>query len=183
MDALREPRLETERLLLRPPTLADAAVITRLANDKEVADGVLSIPHPYTQEDAEAFITRAQESLINGDGYVFAIIRKADQTFLGCMGIHPQYEHKQAEIGYWFGRAYWGQGYATETGKRIVQFGFEALDLNRIHARHFTRNPASGRVMQKMGMRYEGTLRQEILKNGEFLDTACYSILRSEYTP
>ena len=90
-------------------------------------------------------------------------------------------EHDHAELGYWIGVPYWGAGYATEGARAVMQFGFETLSLNRIFASHFSRNPASGRVLQKIGMRYEGTLRRHLKKWDEYIDLECYGVLRSEF--
>lgn len=95
----------------------------------------------------------------------------------------PNEPHRKAEIGYWIGRPYWGQGYATESARAILAFAFNDLGLNKVFAKFFMSNPASGKVMQKIAMTHEGTLRQEVCKWGEFLDVGVYSILRSEYQP
>ena len=89
--------------------------------------------------------------------------------------------HANAEMGYWIGKPYWNQGYGTEAAGGILQYAFEQLDLNRVYAAHFRRNPASGRIMQKIGMTYEGCLRQHIKKWDSFEDMEYYGILRSEY--
>jgi RimJ/RimL family protein N-acetyltransferase len=86
-----------------------------------------------------------------------------------------------AEIGYWIAVPYWGRGYATEAAAEIVRYGFEERNLQRVFACHFTRNPASGRVLQKAGMKYEGTLRQHVRKWDEYVDVAFYGVLRHEY--
>ncbi len=78
------------------------------------------------------------------------------------------------------GRRRWGRGFATEAAKAVVQYGFDRLVLHRIYAEHFTRNASSGRVLQKIGMRHEGTMRQAHKKWGEYLDTELYAILRSD---
>ena len=86
-----------------------------------------------------------------------------------------------AELGYWIGVPYWGRGYATEAAREVVKYGFEKVQLNRIFAAHFKHNPASGKVLQKIGMKYEGCMRQNILKWGDFIDVEVYSILRQEF--
>ena len=86
-------------------------------------------------------------------------------------------------MGYWVGVPFWGQGICTEAARALLGFGFGDLNLNKIHAHHFTRNPASGRVLQKLGMKYEGQLRQHVLKSDRFEDLFSYGILRSEFTP
>ena len=90
--------------------------------------------------------------------------------------------HKTGGIGYWIGKPYWNNGYCTEAAQAVIGFGFEVMGLNRISATHFASNPASGRVLQKAGMKYEGCLRQEYKKSSRYEDMVWYGILRSEYT-
>lgn len=172
----------TERLILRRLELSDAETVRRLAGDPQVADTTLTIPHPYPEGAAEEFIRITHEGLESGKGCIFGIERREDGQLVGVIsitGLHPV--HKRAELGYWIGVPFWGKGYATEATGAIFRLGFEELGLNSIYARFFTRNPASGRVMQKMGMKYEGTMRQAVCKNGQFEDLAYCSILRSEW--
>ena len=88
---------------------------------------------------------------------------------------------RKAELGYWVGKPFWGRGYATEAAGSIVDFGFDQLGLNRITAGHMVRNPASGRVMQKIGMREEGLLKGHVRKWGQFYDVSFYGLVRSDY--
>ncbi|QTA82731.1 GNAT domain-containing protein [Desulfonema limicola] len=85
-----------------------------------------------------------------------------------------------AEMGYWVGIEYWGNGYCTEATKKVLEYGFDTQNLNRIFAYHFGSNPASGRVMKKIGMKYEGCLRQAIKKWGKFEDSVLYGVLKSD---
>lgn len=174
------PILTTERLTLRRLELTDAPVIQRLAGAREVAATTLNIPHPYPAGVAEEFIERAQQDMDEGGSYTFAIARQSNGALIGLIGLHPNIHHA-AEMGYWMGVPFWGQGYATEAAGRVIRFGFEELDLNRIFAAYFAANIASGRVMQKAGMTCEGTMRQHILKWGEYHDVVYYSILREEF--
>lgn len=160
--------------------MSDAAEVQRLAGDREVASTTLLIPHPYADGMAEDWIATHAEQFAAGQQAVFAIVRQADQQLLGAVGLSIKVEHARAEIGYWIGRPYWNQGYATEASAAVVRYGFDALGLNRIFAQHMQRNPASGRVMQKLGMQYEGCLRQHVAKWDVFEDVAVYSILRGE---
>jgi RimJ/RimL family protein N-acetyltransferase len=91
--------------------------------------------------------------------------------------------HRRAELGYWIGVPHWSRGYATEAARAALHYGFETLQLERIFASHFRHNPASGRVLKKLGMRHEGCLRAHILKWGEFVDLEAYGLLRSEFIP
>jgi len=112
---------------------------------------------------------------------MFAIERKEDGALVGAVGLRLEREHDRAELGYWIGVPYWGNGYATEAGKAVLRHGFEVEGLNRIYAFHFTNNPASGRVLQNIGMTFEGKRRAHTLKWGEYLDNEGYGILRSEW--
>jgi RimJ/RimL family protein N-acetyltransferase len=176
------PTLTTERLILREFGLSDAPAVQRLAGDREVASTTLNIPHPYLDGMAEAWINTNQGLFERGEGVTFAITRRADGQLLGAIGMmDTNSPHVRAEMGYWIGVPYWGQGFCTEAGRALLAYGFDELGLNRIFARHLSRNPASGRVMQKLGMQYEGCQRQHVLKWGVFEDMKTYGILRSEY--
>lgn len=170
--------INTARLTLRRFTAADAANVQRLAGAREVAQGTLLIPHPYPDGAAEAWIAAQREKLEKGD-HSFAI--EADGQLAGAIGLHIEREHQRAEIGYWIGVPFWGRGYATEAARAVVQFGFETQSLNRVFAFHFAHNPASGRVLAKIGMRHEGTLRQHLRKWDAFVDLEMYGVLREEW--
>ena len=96
------------------------------------------------------------------------------------MGLEISEQDQHAELGYWVGRTYWGQGICTEAAAAVVKFAFEDLALHKVHAHHMTRNPASGRVLQKVGMLQEGVLRSHVRKKGVFEDIAFYGILRTD---
>ena len=97
------------------------------------------------------------------------------------MGLELEPENERAELGYWIGKPYWNRGYATEAAKAVVAYSFEVLKLNRIYAYHFTRNPASGRVLEKIGMRYEGYRRQHTKRWENFEDSMGYGMLKADY--
>lgn len=175
------PTLETVRLILRPFTLADAPDIQRLAGEPDVASTTRNIPHPYADGVAEQWIRTHQEQFEQGRLVNFAIVRRADDLLLGAIGLQINPLDGHGELGYWIGKPYWNHGYCTEAAQAVVRYGFEVLGLQRIHAAYLTRNPASGRVMQKLGMIYEGCLRQHVKKGEVFEDLALYGILRSEY--
>src|SRR5919108_378037 len=137
----------------------------------------LRIPHPYTIGMAEDWISTHQEAYERGVLVNFAIVRRTDQALIGCIGLDLDPHHANAEMGYWIGLPFWNQGYCTEAAQAVIQYGFEVLKLHRIHASYMARNPASGRIMQKIGMTYEGCLRQHIQKWGAFEDIVVYGIL------
>lgn len=174
--------ISTERLLLRDYTLADAPALHHLVGAREIALNTLRIPHPYPEGEAERWIS-THDALREKGELPFAITLRGSGELVGTVGLHHSREgHDSAELGYWIGVPYWGRGYATEAAAAAVKFGFEELKLNRIFASYFTRNAASGRVLQKIGMRHEGTMRQHLKKWDEYVDVECYAILRSEYS-
>lgn len=173
-------QLETERLLLRPLLHQDLATICEYMQDVDIYHNTLLIPYPYRQEDAESFLAMVYEQYTRASDYVFAMVAITDSRFIGVISLHLL-PHAKGEVGYWLGKPHWNQGYMTEALQRVIEFGFTDLDLQRVQATHFTRNPASGRVMQKAKMTYEGTLRHWYHKDGEPLDVCMYSVLRGEY--
>lgn len=174
------PTLYTERLILRPYTIWDADDLQKIINDKDIASTMMTIPYPYTLEDAIEWLSQRDEKFEETGSPEFAITHR-DEYFIGGLGLRINKEHKNAEIGYWIGKSYWGKGYCTEAARAVVKYGFEVLKLNRVYATHMTRNPASGRVMQKIGMKHEGHLRQHRKKLDKFEDMELYGILRIDY--
>lgn len=175
------PALQTARLVLRPFVLADAPRVKELAGAREIAD-TTSMPHPYPDGAAEAWIATHAQAFAEGKGLALAVALKND-LLIGCVslnGISSQHQH--AEIDYWIGNDYWGKGYCTEAAFEIVRFGFERLGLHRIFGHCLRRNPASARVMQKIGMTYEGCMRQHVLRWGEFENMEIYGLIREGFT-
>jgi [ribosomal protein S5]-alanine N-acetyltransferase len=169
--------LQTERLTLRTYALSDIPALLPLIGAREVAATTLRIPHPYTESDARDFIARTQEGLLSGSDLRLGIVVRESNTLCGGVGLRIEGDHRRAELGYWIGVPYWGNGYATEAASAVVKYGFETLRLYRIFASHFANNPASAKVLRKIGMRHEGCLRAHVLKWGEFLDLEMYGML------
>jgi ribosomal-protein-alanine N-acetyltransferase len=176
----KQPVLFSARLVLRPLSSDDASIVHKLVAEREIASTTLNIPFPYEDGMAEAWIATHEPAWQRGEIATFAITEPSE-GLVGAIGLTIDQKNQRAEAGYWIGLPFWGRGYATEALSEIIAFGFTQLNLNRIHASHFTRNPASGRVMIKAGMRFEACLRQHVVKWGQFEDIAAYSILRSEY--
>ena len=174
------PELSTERLLLRPFAMTDAPAVKVLAGAAEVAATTL-VPHPYPDGAAEAWIASHGELAARGERIDWAIERRADRVLLGVVGLGLVAPHRRGAIGYWLGTPFWNQGYATEACRRVVGFGFAELGLHRIEGPFFPRNAASARVLEKVGMRYEGTLRGHVLRGDAFEDVAMYAILDDEW--
>ncbi|WP_028610233.1 GNAT family N-acetyltransferase [Paenibacillus harenae] len=175
------PDLYTERLFLRLLEQNDAEAIERLINDYGVARTTLNIPYPYPKGSAVPFIQRRTEAAANGDGYSFAVIDRESGTFMGSIGMNIDKNHHRAELGYWLGAQFWNNGYMTEAVRRVVQFGFLELGLNKVSAAAMTGNPASSSVMKKIGMQYEGTFRQHFIKWGQYEDIGYFGILRKDF--
>jgi [ribosomal protein S5]-alanine N-acetyltransferase len=177
----QQPSIGTDRLLLRPFTLADAGSVQALAGAPEVAATTLLIPHPYPDGGAEAWIETHAPGYASGEMVLFAIVDRQGGQLLGAIGLTLALLHARGELGYWIGVPFWNRGYATEAAAAVLRFGFEGLKLARIFAHHFSRNSASGRVMQKLAMSHEGRLRQHVRKWDRFEDLEVYGLLRAEW--
>jgi ribosomal-protein-alanine N-acetyltransferase len=173
--------LQTHRLILRPFEIADARDVQRLAGDHAIADTTLNIPHPYEDGMAEQWISTHQPQFDAGDLANFAIALRATGELVGAIGLVINRRFDRAELGYWIGRPYWSHGYCTEAGHAVLRYGFTELNLNRIHAYHLSRNPASGRVMEKLGMTREGLFRQHAKKWGRYEDIIEYGLVRQDW--
>lgn len=171
--------LQTKRLLLRPITINDKASIAQKANDEEIARNTLTIPFPYTEDNAEEWINSMQEPSNN---IVLGIT--INNQVIGVIGLHKIVENHKAEVGYWLGRSYWGQGYMTEAVNAIIKYGFDELQLVRLCANVFTHNIGSAKVLEKSGFVKEGILRKEAKKpDGTLLDEIRYALLKEDYRP
>ncbi len=180
LPMIQTPTLSTARLTLRPLTLDDAPAIERGCSAFEVAKMTLRIPHPYPEGQARNYLAELLAKPPGAD-HTFGLVRRVEGDLIGMCGLHPEHLHDAAELGYWVGVPFWGQGFASETVREIVRFGFEDLQLNRIHAFHYTHNPASGRVLAKAGFVVEGVQRQRYFRFGERVDSVMTSILRFEW--
>lgn len=176
------PVLETERLRLRkfsPDDLADMHAIT---SDAEVARYMNWSEHNSIEQTA-ALLAEILKSYETGDCFRWAIALKDGNRFIGLMNVKPVFMHDRVNIGYWLGRPYWGMGYMTEALSATVKLCFETLGVNRVEADHFAENAASGRVMEKAGLEFEGVLKQYCLgKDGAYHDCRMYSITKDRYT-
>ncbi len=175
------PTLSTERLILRPFSLEDAPEVRRLAGEKEIARTTLNIPYPYEEGMAEGWINTHHEKYEQGLGLQLAVVKKETGELVGNIGLFFQPKFDLGEFGYWIGVPFQNQGYGTEAARKLLEFGFEELNLNRIYARYMENNPASGRILKKLGMKEEGHLRQHVKRMGVYHDLIYAGILRSEF--
>jgi [ribosomal protein S5]-alanine N-acetyltransferase len=171
------PILETERIILRQLTLSDLEDV--FENDRE-PEFVRYTPHVPAKSisDTEAYLRRIAKTFSDREVLTFGFERKSDKKIMGHCSLHnivPQ--HHRAEIGYGISPAYWGEGYAFEGVKEIIQFGFEEMGIHRIEASCDPRNVRSIKLAERCGMVYEGTLREHKICKGERVSSAIYSIL------
>ncbi|MEE8439996.1 MAG: GNAT family N-acetyltransferase, partial [Micropepsaceae bacterium] len=152
--------LQTERLLLRPPVAADISCFVPLLNDFEISKNLSRAPHPYTEDDGCAWVVRTAGERVRGDSYPFVVMDKNEDKLLGMCAVHP---HLDFMLGYWIGKPHWGQGYATEAVRRVAEFAFDELGCNELTANWMHDNPASGRVLEKIGCRPNGTEERDCL--------------------
>ncbi len=148
--------LHTERLTLRPLTLADAPLVERLAGEWEVARFTGNIPHPYPSGGAISWIRETWAEGVAGHKLVAAIERRQDRVFLGCIELDLSPGGHAATLGYWVGRPYWGAGFTAEAAKSLIQHGFHQLCLARIEAAAMPANRRSIRVQEKLGFIFVG---------------------------
>jgi RimJ/RimL family protein N-acetyltransferase len=159
------PVLKTERLILRAPETADAADLTRLANNIKVAAMMTGMPHPYTRADAETFISRAAEPGRTGCTYALSLAQTG--SVLGCAGLTIDKDNR-LQLGFWLGEPHWGQGYATEAAHALVDLSFEHFKAGRLHTRCRLSNSASRRVIEKCGFQFTGIGLLSSIAVGQF---------------
>ena len=166
-------------MIIRKWEMADAKDLAKALSNKKVQDNLRDgLPYPYTEQDGEYYITSMLEADEN-DTFAFAII--VDGKVAGSIGVFRQgnIHRLTAELGYYIGEEYWGRGIMTKAVKQICEYVFEHSDIIRIYAEPFSYNIASCRVLEKAGFQYEGTLRNNAIKNGKILDMKMYSLLKS----
>ena len=178
---MEQPTLNTERLILRPFSFADAKELQKLIGDRGISDTMHSVPYPYSVETAEEWISLRQKMFDEGKSAQCFVTDKRNGFLIGGIGLTIFKEDENAELGYWIGIPYWYKGYCSESALAVIKYGLEELALNRICAKYMTRNPRSGKVMQKIGMQHEGHLRQAWKKWDKFEDVEMYAIIRRDF--
>ena len=174
------PTIETARLRLRPFTLDDEAALFALVSDPEIARFVRFDAHRNLTE-TRAFLELVLERYQEGDPFSWAIILRLDGRLIGSCGfVSLMPERNSGEIGYWLGKPYWGKGYAVEAARALVRFGFEQMELEGVGAKCFVDNRAGQRVIEKLGMKLEGTDRSEMIK-GQYPELSLYGISREDW--
>ncbi len=177
------PTIESKRLILRPFMMSDAKAVQTLAGHPLIFATTASIPHPYLDGMAEAWIGTHEGIYLKGQAVQFAVVLKDSGELMGNVSLFDiSREHSRAEVGYWIAVDKWGNGFGTEVARASMKYGFETLKLNKITARYVSTNEASGKIMERLGMKREGYFRQHARKNGALVDVVHYGLLASEST-
>jgi|SRR4051812_23383983 ribosomal-protein-alanine N-acetyltransferase len=181
--SLTTPTLRTDRLLLRPVTSADADALFAMHSSAHVLR-YWDAPPWSERARAERFIAACRHMADEGSGARLAIDRVSDGAFVGwCSLTRWNPDYRSASITYCLDDAAWGNGYATEAARALLQWAFDTLDLNRVQAEADTRNTASARVLEKLGFVREGTLREDCIVNGEVSDSWVFGLIRRDWRP
>lgn len=161
MPDMARPEIVTEKLLLRRPEERDIGPIVSIVGDWEVARRLARVPHPYGPADAVFFL----EHIVPGE-WVWAVTIHGSDELVGVVGLTPEEGDLTAELGYWLSRAHWGKGITTEAARAVVSHGFAMLGLRFITSGYFEENPASGRVLEKLGFVETGRVMRPCLAAG-----------------
>lgn len=173
--------LVTERLLLRPLKLEDVSDVFDYASNPNIATYTVWEVHETIHE-SEQFVKSILNQYEKTEMAAYGIELKKERKIVGTCGFitYDKHNHK-AELAYALSPKYWGKGLAIEAAKAWVKYGFEELGLNRIEAGCHAGNFSSEKVMKRLGMRYEGTLRKDMFVKGKYRDTKVYAILKEDY--
>ncbi|MBS4192211.1 GNAT family N-acetyltransferase [Bacillus sp. FJAT-49705] len=171
--------ITTKRLELRLFQKSDAAAVAKLCNNYNIFKNTLYLPYPYSIEDALSWIEHHLDNFNANKSYEFAITDKESGELYGAIALSNNQKFNNGEIAYWIGEEFWGNGYATEAAQAILQFAFDEKQYHKVFARYFNSNQASGRVMQKLGMKEEGILIDQVRKENRYEDLVHYGIINS----
>jgi len=175
-------KIEGKKIRLRKIRISDADFIYQNAQDKEITRYSFVIPPPFTFEQARKFIRKAQREARRKISYQFGIELKNRQKLIGIIGLSGiNYHNKNANVGFWLAREYWGKGFSREALNLILGFGFKQLKLKRIQARVLSGNKPSQKLLEKAGFKLEGRLRKKTFFNNQWFDDIIYGILEGEY--
>lgn len=170
----------TQRLILREPTLTDTPAFVAILSDYEVAKNLAQVEHPFTvahyQDAMRAYAAGRQK----GESYRFAVTRAMDGALIGLCGV-DRMAGGVWEFGYWYGRQYWNQGYATEAGRPVLRFAFDDLNVELLLAFWHVDNPASGRVLDKLGFCAIGMEPRNCVARGEAVASNRVQLTREQF--
>lgn len=165
---------------IRKWKLSDATDLAMAISNKKIQNNLRDgLPYPYTEQDGANFIS---DMLSADENETFAFAITIDNKVIGSIGVFRQgnVHRLTAELGYYIAEEYWGRGIMTEAVRQTCEYVFDNSDIIRIYAEPFAYNIASCRVLEKAGFQYEGTLRNNAVKNGKIIDMKMYSMLKAE---
>jgi RimJ/RimL family protein N-acetyltransferase len=168
--------LETERLTLRRPTLADVKSIAHLVNDRRIAENVRRVPYPYSSDHAVEFI---RASAVGNGETVFLI--ETNHTAIGMVGVDWR-EPEAPELGYWLGVEHWGQGFGTEAARAAIDYYFEEFDLGHLFSGARVANPASRNILEKCGFQWTGVQLHRFEALGSSTPVDCFRLSRGVWS-
>jgi RimJ/RimL family protein N-acetyltransferase len=149
----------------------------RIANDREVSRWLLRMPFPYRRKDAEQFVAAAAESYRDGTRLALAVIRRESDELMGGFGLNTiNWAHRHAELGYWLGRPFWGQGYGREAIEEMLRVCFVSLRLHRVEASTYAGNDRSQGLLQKVGFLPEGVRREVFWQQQRWKDDVVFGL-------
>lgn len=170
-----QPILTTSRLLLRPFAISDAPRVQLLAGDKRIAETTANVPYPYPDGAAQSWIASHAGNRAKQQRFAYAITLKQSGLLVGCVSL-VDINNGSCEMGYWIGVDYWNNGYCTEACRAAIDFAFGDLGLKQVSAKHFLRNPASGKVLEKSGLKFIKTGTELIEQTNVFEEYKLYQI-------
>ncbi len=175
------PQISTPRLLMRALENHQAKTLCTLANGPKIADNTASIPSPYTLETAQDFI-EGMQAKFRSDGVLSLGVHVRDTgELIGIASLRINAKHHYGHLGGWAAADARNLGYATEAATALMDYGFAELGLHRVGSQCFSRNKESARVMEKIGLQYEGCMRGAFLKNGVHEDMLVFATVREEW--
>lgn len=175
------PQMETKQLILRQFNHNDVNDVFEYASEPDIAKFVVWYAHTSKFESLE-FINNTVEAYLKNKPAPWAIVSKKNGKVIGSIGFNKfDTENEKADIGFAISKKYWGKGITSHALKLIIDYGFSKLELNRIEAHCIIGNKASARVLEKAGMKYEGTFREFTKIKGKFISAKFYAILKSEW--
>lgn len=169
-------KYETSRIILREIQLDDALLVEKYASDEQLAKTTLNVPSPYPKGSAINYLAHTIELQKAGKIRILAVVLKETNALIGLMSIGINNTFQRGELGYWIGRPFWGKGYGTEAAEKMLEIGFTELKLNKVFAQAFSNNPGSYRIMEKIGLKQEGILREHVYRFNVFHDIVVYGM-------
>jgi RimJ/RimL family protein N-acetyltransferase len=173
-------RIDTDRLVLRAPGIADAPHISRFLGNWEVSRWLVRIPFPYRVDHARAWVERSMEERAAGIGWPFLVTLRDDKRIIGGIDLTIEDDKAAGALGYWLGKDYWGRGYATEAAAAMIRFAFEILGLDRVTASALPDNARSLHVIRKVGLTFIDRRPEETVEHGS-VDTDFHALDRGAW--